>query len=356
MDNYTPFLKLKVNEIGALKALDNSIKNRVSPFFDLPRKDVMTEESLLELINRSAASVSRNLNGYETFYVDNFDIDDSLRINGEDSYRAVIDAFGMSGFIPVTGIDRAPGRHQLIVDRKEAGEIKSDSIALRILPEDFEDFELVRDELVELVASVDGVFERWILVFDNRVCNGIDIAERAASIAQFLIEAIPLIEPEEIVITGSSIPSSIREVAAVQSETNLVRTELLLFRAIQVEVPDVALQLGDYTIVSPLYSDLDIPPEAMLNVMAPKITYSHGDEHFIIRGGALKTHPRGNLQYNDLAAVLVRKAFFRRRTYSEGDAFLDDKANCRGSNVTPSSILKPTINAHLTYMLKEPVL
>lgn len=38
MYNYTPFLKLKVSEISALKELGANKKNNFIPFFDFPRK------------------------------------------------------------------------------------------------------------------------------------------------------------------------------------------------------------------------------------------------------------------------------------------------------------------------------
>lgn len=105
--------------------------------------------------------------------------------------------------------------------------------------------------------------------------------------------------------------------------------------------------------VSPNYSDLDIIPEAMLNVTAPKILYPFDNYHYIIRGGALKTHPRRFAQYFDLAETLVAKNFFRGRDYSFGDRFLEEKSCGTGNCVTPASIIKPAVNAHITFMFKD---
>ncbi len=87
--------------------------------------------------------------------------------------------------------------------------------------------------------------------------------------------------------------------------------------------------------------------------MAPKVIYSYDDVHFVARGGALRTHARGNLQYNDIARDLCSQPFYRGPAYSFGDKFLDDKANGLGNKVMPSTILKPTINAHITYMVRD---
>lgn len=46
MNNYIPFLKLKVNEINALKELALDIKqDGIMPFFDLAKKEDMTSLS-----------------------------------------------------------------------------------------------------------------------------------------------------------------------------------------------------------------------------------------------------------------------------------------------------------------------
>jgi hypothetical protein len=85
-------------------------------------------------------------------------------------------------------------------------------------------------------------------------------------------------------------------------------------------------------------------------VTAPKVIYSHQDQHFIARGGALKRHGRGLLQYNDLASEIVTQPFYRGAHYSLGDEFLQAKARGIGKLVIPGSILNSTINAHITYM------
>jgi len=158
----------------------------------------------------------------------------------------------------------------------------------------------------------------------------------------------------KLIVTGSSIPASIRDVAQVESEVDINRAELEIFNRVGREIGvSFDIVLGDYGTISPNYSDLNIMPEVMQNVMAPKIIYAFDNFHYIIRGGALKTHPRRYAQYFDLAEILVAKSFYRGEGYSFGDRFLEEKSYGTGSNVTPSSIIKPTVNAHITYMFKD---
>lgn len=87
--------------------------------------------------------------------------------------------------------------------------------------------------------------------------------------------------------------------------------------------------------------------------MTPKIVYSYENKHYLIRGGALRTHPRAQLQYNDFSGIIVGKPFYRGIGYSFGDEYLEEKSRFVGSGVMPGTILKPTINAHISYMIKS---
>jgi hypothetical protein len=352
MSNYTPFLKLKANEIGALNELDDDIKDDLIPFFDFPTKKGMTSTSFAAMVDKVAKSIVKNLPDFQTFYLDNFDIDDKIRVNKADNYLYVIGKFADLEFIPVVGLDREPNRNQMVFDAKRNGDIKSDSIAIRLQSDDFEDFELVRDEIEDLFTDGSELFSNWVLVLDNRVCLSTDVTERSKSLAKFLTDIEGEFSFSEIIISGSSIPASISEILPVESDLTHERKELTIYREVAKAVGHSNISLGDYTVVSPLYSDISIPPEAMRNVTAPKIVYSYKSVHYIARGGALASHARGNLQYNDIAKYLIGLPFFRGAPYSFGDRYLDEKGNFRGSQVTPSSILKPTINAHMTYMYR----
>lgn len=353
MTNYVPFLKIKVNEIGALLALNADLKKTLTPFFDFPRKDDMTEESFQEMVGKAARSVAKNLKGYESIYLDNFDIEDRIQVGGSDNYNFIISEFNKINFIPVVGLDRTNSHNQAVFDAKKSGNLISDRIAIRLQSEDFESFALIQHDLKELIDAGSALFKTWIVILDNRVCLPIEVLARSDKISKFIPALLAKHSFEKIVITGSSIPASIGEIVPTESYVIVSRSEVDIFRRVKTIIKDNIVILGDYTIVSPLYSDIDIPPEAMRNVTAPKITYSDESVHYVLRGGALTAHPRGDLQYNDLAGRLIGYPYYRKPPYSFGDNFLDEKAKFVGTGVTPSSILRPTINAHMTYMCKD---
>ena len=89
------------------------------------------------------------------------------------------------------------------------------------------------------------------------------------------------------------------------------------------------LYIGDYTIVSPNYSEVSLPGNVMYNVMTPKTVYSYDNKHYFIRGGSLKTHPDGSSQFNEQARVIMSKPFYRGQHYSFGDSFIEEKSRSR---------------------------
>lgn len=354
MNNYTPFLKTKTNEIGALKVLHPTLKPFIAPFFDFPMKKGLNEQSLKKSIDGTHKKIKTHLKEYRNFYLDNFDVPDAITISGQDNYMYIIDKFSDTTFIPVIAIERPPQRNDAVFNAKITGKIKSDTIALRVQPEDFQHYTTTKVEIQTLVRKCPPNFTSMILILDNRICRTCDTTKRAGELINFIIAIKRDYSFSKIIITGSSIPASIKEILEVGHEISLPRSELAIHKKVIAHHELSDIELGDYTIVSPNFSEIDIPPESMRNVTAPKILYAFEDFQYVIRGNGLKNHPRGNQQYNDMAKILVAKTFYRTPPYSWGDNYLNDKANSHGTLVTPSSILNPTINAHITFMLQKP--
>lgn len=346
---YTPFLKLKSNEVGAVTVLSPALKESIVPFFDLPRKDGMTSKSYQVLLEKGARKIEKYLGTTKPFFLDNFDIPDDLAAAGTSTYASVIQRFRNTSFIPVLGLDRSSHHADAIFAAKGDGTIKSSAAAIRLLEEDFDSFALAEAEIQDLLDRGSD-FSAWSLILDSRMCSNVNVIGHAKKLAEFIAASREVFDFSEIVVTGSSVPASIGDAAKSNQTTSIDRIELQIFQELLGVHGLKGIGFGDYTVVSPLYSDINIPAEMMQNVMAPKIFYSDQLQHHVWRGGALKTHARGSLQYNDLAAQIILQSFYRGAAYSYGDMYLDQKAKSLGSGVTPSSILKPTINAHISYM------
>lgn len=348
MNNYTPFLKFKVAEIGALKALEDNELSSITPFFDLATKPDISPESLESTITKGVRKYELNFKKANSFYIDDYDIVDSLRIKGFLVYEFLIDAFKEVNFIPVVGLDRTDARNKSVLSPF----VISDTVAIRLVQDDFLSYTLIEDEITDLIDEMKDKFEKFHLILDCRLLVGADPLELSSRLVRFIKSITQNHHFNKIVIAGSSIHSSIAEILPVSSEVTLSRLECKLFNAVDKEVP-LELGFGDYTVISPNYSDANIPPNALRKVMTPKVIYSYEGKHFFLRGAAIETHPRGAKQYDDMCKKLITYAFFRKKMYSVGDRYLEEKSRSVGTDALPHTMGKYLINAHMTYMIND---
>jgi hypothetical protein len=348
---YTPFLKFKVNEISALKQLGSVQKSQLTPFFDFPRKKDANGEDYKLIIDKAYRKYELNLDGFGSFYLDDFDIGENVEINGSSVYSYIIEKFQHVNYIPVVGTDRNAQRNDIVKNSKINEIIISDAIAIRIGIDECLSYSLVEDDFEDLIGGLTPLFGTIILIIDNRICHNLIVKDTADRIVRFLSLANESKSFSKVIITGSSMTASIKDIVNPQDEVIIDRNELEIYYDVLKSISGV--ELGDYTVVSPNYSDIDIKGEYMRKITTPKLVYPFGSKFNIKRGGSLDSHPRGNKQYNDLCLSLINESYYRKRNYSFGDAFVDDKANGIGNDVTPSTIPKALINAHITFMLEH---
>lgn len=348
--NYTPFLKFKAKEVAGLSMLSPALKSELTPFFDLPRKNGMTRADFEKSIGACRKKADKYLRAFPYIFVDSFDIPDSIASTGTPNCRPIIDAFKDYKYIPILGLDRTGNHNSTIINAKLSGEIISDTAAVRLQPEEFASFGLIEDELTNLIKIGSDAFSSWVFIFDCRVCLTSNRRRLAADIADFVQKLnAPFTAVEKIIVVGSSIPATITDIARPSDESVIARAELEIFHAAESMLSAGTLSLGDYTIVSPTYSELTLAPELLLSVTAPKVFYAFENNHYIARGARIKT--KGYGQYDDICTEIAAKSFFREAYYSWGDEFIQLRADgAREINITPSTILKPTICSHITYM------
>jgi hypothetical protein len=366
MKDYIPFLKLKGSEISALRDLSKKFKNdNFIAFFDFPRKkpsksrreDAPLPKTKEELFANDIIKLKRrfdiNLKFLSEFYLDNYDLDDSINHNGKYNYNSIIKEFGPCGMIPVMGLDRHAEHLKSILSGLKSGYINNNRIALRLTKDDFESFKFSKKDIVEVIKEVENKFQNIDLVFDCRFCSPGSNAEYSLSISKFYKDAInDGFNFSRIIISGSSIPSSITEIVKPRTEKIILREELIIYKSIKKYFADFkGFYLGDYTCVSPEYSDVELFDEDMDSVTTAKLIYPYDDSVYVLRGGRFKGD-RG--QMKDLASKLVAKTHvFRGEKYSSGDRYIYEKSMGVGKSATASTIVSPLINLHLTYMLNK---
>lgn len=350
MIKYVPFLKSKSNEINAISSLSSSVRASICPFFDFHKKiGGYSAQEFIDSVAKTLKSFRKHLVGIDEFYFDNYDIDENIVVQGEHNYLFLLKNLTSLPVIPVVAIDRSEKHIEAVVDLKEKETIKSNCVAFRITPEDFEDFAAVADEIDEILSKILAQFESVDLIFDCRMCRNLNPKVLGQQILDFSATFCSSYPTRRVIVTGSSIPASIGDLLRVNHELILDRTEISIFRYVQpLHNHHQNLLFGDYATVSPNYSDSDIPPEMLQNVMTAKFTYSFSDKHYFIRGAGLKTN--GRRQYFQMAHALCQKNFFRGENFSSGDEYLAQKSRAEGGNCGPNTVIKPAIVSHITFI------
>ncbi len=351
MSNYVPFLKLKSSETMALDALSSDVTTNVTPFFDLARNTKLDENGFVNYVLKRERACQKYLSKFDYFYLDNFDISSSLTVNNKNCYWHTLDAFREHSIVPVVAIDRDPDHVDSVKHfRNKYGDNFSNTVCVRFTVEDFEDFDLVENEIDNKLDGCLNLFQSVDLVFDCRLCSSLHLSKISNQIAAFYQKFQSKYSVRNSIVTGSSIPASSSELLKPNSHVIIERKELILQNILRDEYKSkIEFSIGDYATVSPEYSDVVIPPEQMQSRITPRICYSFDQNFVMYRGGAIKTHKRGRKQYNDLAETLVRNSFFRKGS-SWGDNFLFEASRNGNFSVTQTTIVKPQLNAHISYM------
>lgn len=349
MIRYIPFLKAKRGELTAMGELSPEVKKAICPFFDFPRKKASYDSgTYADTAQNIVTGLRKHWGSAAEFYFDDFDIDQKLTVKGEHQYSYMLKALQGLQVIPVVALDRTK-HNAAVAQLKRDGEIASDTVAFRANQSVFEDFDDSEDQIDYDLANVFERFDAIDLILDCRLCTGMNISEAAQQIAAFAQKFCAAYDKvRRVIITGSSIPASSRDVLETNSNCTLPRRELAIISKAR-SFSGVNLIAGDYATISPFYSDAKLDPKIMQRVMTARLAYTYKGFHYFIRGSSVGID--GYEQYFDLAKILCGQGFFRGPTYSRGDQYLHQKSRRLGSNCTPGTVIKPSVVAHITYMV-----
>jgi hypothetical protein len=348
MIRYIPFLKAKRGEFTAMGKLAPEVKQAICPFFDFPRKKANYDsETYADTAQSIVTSLKKHWGGDAEFYFDDFDIDQKLTVKDEPQYSYILKALQKLQVIPVVALDRTK-HNAAVAQLKRDDEIASATVAFRANQCDFEDFDDKEDQIDYDLANVFKQFEAIDLIFDCRVCSGLDVFLTAQQIAAFARKFCKSYDVRSVIITGSSIPASLGDLVKPNSAETVARRELAIISKAR-DLADVDVVAGDYATVSPFFSDADFDPRLFPKVTAPRLIYSFNRFHYIARGISLESG--GPTQYVGLTQALCGQVFFRGRGYSAGEDYFDDKRRRIGNNATNGTVVTPSVVAHITYMV-----
>ena len=271
-------------------------------------------------------------------------------MKGDHQYAFLLKAFQDLQVIPVVALNRT--KHNEAVTRlKQAGGIVSATVAFRAEQDDFENFENSEDQIDYDLVTVFKEFEAIDLILDCRLCTGKNVSETGEQIADFAQKFCAAYDKvRRVIITGSSIPASSRDILRPNSICTVPRLELSIIKRAR-DFSDVDLIPGDYATVSPFYSDAELDPMIMQKVMTARLIYTFEGAHYFIRGSSVGTE--GYEQYFGLAETLCQQGFFRGQGYSHGDLYFHEKSKHQGNYCTPGAVIKPSVVSHITYMVRD---
>ena len=351
---YVPFVKAKQNEIRALAKLDSKVFPLLIPFLDIPRPQ---NGSSLESKERIDAAKKNIIAAYKKqkfpFYIDVFDLPFNTVIEGKHPYDYLLGEIDELNYIPVVGLDRDDEHVEAVLKHRA----HPDYVAIRLVDDDLLSFNLTSHHLKQLMSKFppETCFD---IILDNRLLLDKDIGAQINNCVSMINGLIKFKNVEALIVTGSSIPPVITDLVDTQSQKHFERLEWEIWSQLRTSYSDM-LVFGDYTVISPEYSDANIPVELMRTTQTPRVIYSEKNRGFITRGGALKTH--GDHQYFDLAKHVVSCGFFRSMA-SVSDIYLENVSNKNekkkvkgGGEVaicgSPSKWIEVTVGSHISFML-----
>lgn len=352
MIKYIPFLKLKQNEIQGVAQLTQAIRDQVAPLYDVPRsKNIMSEDEISKRIRLAAAELvkSQKIAPNYLFFIDNFDIDESIDLAGIPQYRAILAHLKAYRVMPVLAFDRNPDHNIAALDFIKS---KPGDIGIRLQLTDIESYTITKPKLDLLWGALSAAKPtKIILLIDLRIID--DAVEAQRKIQRFLARFNQDFQPDAISVTGSVIPGNIANLIGTDETKHIPRKEYGLWRSLRA-VPGLnTILYGDYCIVSPEYSDLDLEPELMNGVSTPKVFYPYGENFYIARGRRFRSHGYG--QYFDISDLIVGQPFYRGVAYSFGDKYIHDRSCLSASKPakggSPSTWIKSLTAAHVTFIV-----
>lgn len=352
MIKYIPFLKFKQNEIQGVAQLAPMVRDQIVPLYDLPRsQNVMSESEIdkrIRLAEKELQKTQKESLGH-LFFIDNFDIDDSIYISGVPQYRAILAALAAYPIIPILAFDRDLDHNNAALDFIKA---KPGVIGIRLQQVDIESYNITKGKLDSIWPAVQAVQPKNIvLLLDLRIIE--DVVETHRKVERFLTKFNQDFQVGVAAVAGSIIPGNIANLIGTDEIKHIPRKEFQLWRLLQAAPGLGAVLYGDYCVVSPEYSDIDLEPELMNGVSTPKIFYPYGEYFYIARGRRFRSHGYG--QYFGISDLIVKQPFFRGAAYSYGDQYIHDRSYLSPQKPTkggsPSTWIKSLTAAHVTFIV-----
>jgi len=293
--------------------------------------------------------------GIFDFYIDNFDLDDDIELDGISQYSAILASFIDFKAIPVLALDRHATHN---ISAFNYLEVIGGCVAIRLQPEDIESYSITKGKLTSIwnkltEIGTDGVH----LIIDLRYIDEATVNASALKIVNFLKKFTIDFSVEEIITTGSTIPAIIGNLIPTDTSVNVARREFAMWKQVTTASNLNTVLFGDYGVVSPDYADIDLDPRLFRRISTPKAFYPYGQMLFAVRGISFQAHPAGNGQYFLIADSIEQQIFFRGKPYSYGDQYIFERSSKSSKKPekagSAGSWVKATLTRYITFVSNQ---
>ena len=348
---YVPILKWRQGEYLAVGRTSETIKDWVYPLFEIPVEqwDFENEapaKSLDDHLKNVGKRLSTNWKKRRCLFDSPYLAGDDQVASGDHHLTHIFNLARAAACqaIPVTGIDRHMQYQQAV-----AGIIAVDGrgCAIRLLPDDLESN--ARGKIDGLIRLL-GVSPEHVDVVLDAGADVSDSPTLQASVWQAWIAALPHVASwRSLTVAGGSFPATLSPSASYRPHGDVNRREWRAYSKLAAGSPVRQPWFGDYGCASPRTEMMDprlFDPNA-------KIKYTINDMWRVVVGTQVKRHGRD--QYRDLCNHLVTHLpmVFMGRSYSWGDAYIEDCANGVASTGGSSTWPSVATNHHLTKAVRD---
>ncbi len=338
MRGYTPVVRAKKNDLGAITALSPSARARIFPLVEAP---VLVSGGTLTTQSADAAIAASKMLGEVRFLFDPLGIEAPARQLL--AFRTLVDA--KSNFVPVFGLGRKAIPEQalaaLVADT-------NGKFAVRLEAVDIEDPENTWDDLSRLITTLDTSASDALLLLDFGQIQGKDVDQLKELILDFLTFQPKQLSACEMVLIGSSALNTVSSVP-VDGELDIVRRELALWSRVSFDLAGSrSIGFGDYGIVDPSFAFAGGPSG---NANA-KIRYTRHGRIKYFRGHGLYK-PNRFYQYHDLANRVASSSVYLGTEFSFGDKRIADCASRISGPGNLATWVQVDMNHHIEYTARQ---
>lgn len=343
---YLPVLKGKYGEYKALSFLGENGKNKVRPLIEILPPDIDQDQLSVEFL---AKHLKDNLDrikkswGDGKFFLDcsqipEIDIDSKHIVDFIFGYAQTI-ALNVAPVVSLDESDNALHAFQDVISKNNIGAL------IRLKSDDFADH--INDEIDRVVTALNIECDAVDLVIDFKYTPPSQTTNLKIA-AKSILAVLPYInEWRSLIFVGTAFPENIASQNSGSIFT-LPRAEWSIWKYLFTETSITRKPLfGDYGVTHPVLIDFD--PVTM--TIGAKIKYTLDDEWLVLKGGSLKKHGGG--QYHTLSSQLISLPQYLGKSFSAGDAFIEDCAHKKCGPGNPGTWVFVSTSHHLEFVINQ---